>query len=200
LRRLITRIKPATVALARSRRLISATAPGFHLTSRLIDGTYPDCETVAPKPSLNAATCNRVELIAALARLRAIALADPPPEAALAWTSGGPLGVWLARAPDEATDEIGASATGAARIAVPLGQLAGMLDNFGCERLRLEADAAGPLVLRDGAGKLALISRSAWKFLELESVPGAVAQNATDVRQRPTEARAVERRADLGRR
>jgi hypothetical protein len=113
-------------------------------------------------------TCSRSELLAALHRLSAVCNAEPPPLVAVSWRSEGRLYVVLARQPDDGSDMIDAQATGAARIAVPLRQIVGLIGNFDCESLRLEAGAEGPLVII-GEPKLALISRAFWHF-ESDSV------------------------------
>ena len=64
--------------------------------------------------------------------------------AATSWRSEGRLCVVLARQPDDGSDTINAEATGAARISVPLRQIVGLIGNFDCESLRLEAGAEGP--------------------------------------------------------
>ena len=47
--------------------------------------------------------------------------------------------------------------------AVPLRKIVGLIGNFDCESLRLEAGAEGPLVII-GEAKLALIMRAGWNF------------------------------------
>ena len=120
-------------------------------------------ESQVPPASPNAVTCRRAELLAALHRLSAVCITEPPPLVALSWRSEGRLCVVLARQPDDGSDTIHAQATGAARIAVPLRQIVGLIGNFDCESLRLEAGAEGPLVII-GEAKLALIMRVAWNF------------------------------------
>ena len=145
------------------KRLLAVTAPDFDFCTRLIDGTFPIYESQIPPASRNAVTCSRSDLLAALHRLSAVCNADPPPLVALSWRSEGRLCIVLARQPDDGSDTIDAQATGAARIAVPLRQIVGLIGNFDCESLRLEAGAEGPLVII-GEAKLALIMRAGWNF------------------------------------
>lgn len=161
LRRLVTRTKPDKVTLRRSRTLLAVAGPGFEFTSRLIDAKYPVYEAVVPVASPNAVTVDRSELLAALSRLAAVATADPP-LLALSWTNAGPLKLFLARQPDDGADAIAAQAHGAAKVAVPLQQLAAMIEEFSGERVQLEA--AGPLVIRGEGEKFALLMPSAWNF------------------------------------
>jgi DNA polymerase III sliding clamp (beta) subunit (PCNA family) len=161
LRWLVSRTKPEKVTLRRSRTLLAVTGPDFEFISRLIDAKFPPYEAVFPAASPNFITCARSELLAALSRLAAVATADPP-LLALSWTNVGPLKLFLARQPDDGADAIAAQAHGAAKVAVPLSQLAAMIDEFSGERVQLEA--AGPLVIRSEGEKLALLMPSAWNF------------------------------------
>ena len=145
------------------KRLLAVTAPDFDFCTRLIDGTFPIYESQIPPASRNAVNYSRSELLAALHRLSAVCNAEPPPLVALSWRSEGRLCVVLAWQPDDGSDTVDAQATGAARIAVPLQQIVGLIGNCDCESLRLEASAEGPLVII-GEAKLALIMRAAWNF------------------------------------
>jgi hypothetical protein len=133
------------------KRLLAVTAPDFDFCTRLINGTFPIYESQIPPASRNAVTCSRSQMLAALHHL--VCNAEPPPLVALSWRSEGRQCVVLARQ----------QATGAARIAVPLRQIVGLIGNFDCESLRLEAGAEGPLVII-GEAKLALIMRVTWNF------------------------------------
>jgi DNA polymerase III sliding clamp (beta) subunit (PCNA family) len=139
------------------KRLLAVTAPDFDFCTRPIDGTFPNYESQILPASPKAVTCPRAELLAALHRLSAVCNA-PPPLVALSWRSEGRLCVVLARQPDDGSDMIDAQAAGAARIAVLLRQIVGLIGNFDCESLRLEAGAEEPLVIV-GEAKLALIMR-----------------------------------------
>jgi DNA polymerase-3 subunit beta len=161
LRWLVTRTKPDKVTLRRSQNLLAVTGPDFEFVSRLIDFKYPAYEAVVPVASPNAVTVDRAELLAALSRLAAVATADPP-LLALSWTKAEPLKLFLARQPDDGADAIEAQVHGTANVAVPLSQLAAMIDEFNGERVQLEA--AGPLVIRSQGEKLALLMPSVWNF------------------------------------
>jgi DNA polymerase III subunit beta len=164
LRRVLLQMKPKQVTLRRSRTLIAFSGSGFSFTSRLIDSNYPDYEAVMPAASPNVITCARAELLAAVARLAAMANADPP-LLALSWTNAGSLYLTLARQPGDASDVIAAEAKGVANLAVPLSQLMEMLNDFKAERIRFEAGTGAPLVVQgDGGAKLALLMPATWKF------------------------------------
>jgi DNA polymerase-3 subunit beta len=165
LRKILTQMKPKLVTLRRSRNLIAFSADGFEFASRLVDGVFPQYEFLVPSASPNVVTCARAELLAALARLSAVANPDPTPLLALFWTNKGRLTLTLARQPGDAADVIAAEAKGAAKFAVPLSQLMEILNDFKAERIRFEA-GAGPLVIQsdDGGQKLALLVPAAWNF------------------------------------
>ncbi|MET4036509.1 DNA polymerase III sliding clamp (beta) subunit (PCNA family) [Bradyrhizobium sp. JR7.2] len=159
--RLIRQTGPDTITLRRSKRLLSVIAPRFQLITRLIDHVYPDCSALIPKPSPNAVTCSRADLLGGLRRLNAVAGSEAP-LAALQWREGEPLRLYLAREPDN-TDSIDAKATGGVQIALALSPLISMIEAFACERLQLETDAAGPLKII-GEDMLGLLARNAWSF------------------------------------
>jgi DNA polymerase III subunit beta len=161
LRWLVTRTKPDKVTLRRSRTLLAVAGPDFEFVSRLIDAKYLAYEAVVPAASPNAVTVDRAEFLAALFRMATVATVEPP-LLALSWTNAGPLELFLARQPDDGADAIAAQVHGAAKVAVPLSQLAAMIDEFKCDRVRLEA--AAPLVIRSEGEKLALLMPSAWNF------------------------------------
>jgi DNA polymerase-3 subunit beta len=163
LHKIIVKTKSDMVKVIRSRTLLSVAASEFEFTTRLIDAGdsgFPAYERVIPPPLVNSVTIIRAELIASLSRLAAVVTAAGP-LAALAWTGAPQLNVFLARQPDDGSDVIAAEATtGAARVVVPLQQLADMLDEFADVRLRLEADEGRPLVIHGENEKLALICQS----------------------------------------
>jgi DNA polymerase-3 subunit beta len=161
LRWLVARTKPDKVTLLRSRNLLAVTGRDFEFATRLIDFNYPAYEAVVPVASPNVVTVDRAELLATLSRLAAVATAAPP-LLALSWTNAGPLKLFLARQPDDGADAIAAHAHGAAKVAVPLSQLAAMIGEFSGQCVQLEA--AGPLVIRSEGEKLALLMPSAWNF------------------------------------
>lgn len=180
--RLIKSTRPDVVTLRRSRTLLIVTAPDFEFVSRLIDGTFPAYENVLPAASPNAVTCNRAELLAALSRLSAVAAVEPA-LLALSFDSPPHLNVTLARQPDDGVDAVVAETVGAAKVAVPLNQFAGMVGEFDSEHVRIEAAANKPLVLRADGDKLALIVPSAWNFQHEEKEEAGVRARDAQARQ-----------------
>ena len=85
------------------------------------------------------------------------------PLAALTWSGTSALDVYLARERGTGADNIAAVCAGAGQIAVPIGQLAGLLAEFAADHVQLETSPMAPLVIRDSA-KLGLICRSQWDF------------------------------------
>lgn len=174
LRKLLAQIESERILIRRSQRLIEFSAPEFCFVSRLIDATYPDYQRIIPEPSPNTASCSRSELLSALTRMRAAATVETH-LAAVQWGGGaGQLDLFLARQPLDGSDRIDATTKGAAQVAVPIGQLAGMIEEFSCERTSIETADKQPIVLRDDGGKLGLIARATWDFSTME-VAAAVA-------------------------
>jgi DNA polymerase-3 subunit beta len=184
LQRLIKQRKPGRVTLRRSRMLFAVIAPGLTFTSRLIDGVFPNYELVVPEPAPNIVTCDRHALLASISRLRAVATVEPQ-LVALYW-SGARFDIYLARERETGADSIAAKCNGAAQVAIPLGQLVGMINEFQDDRLCLETSEGKPLLMRGEGDKLGLISRSTWNF-------GAEAETAR-VRPPGRDAEYVERK------
>jgi DNA polymerase-3 subunit beta len=161
--RIIKSTKPGRVTLRRSRTLLAVIGPDFCFTSRLVEGKFPAYEAVIPAASPNTIICDRTELVAALARLAAVATVEPS-LLALSFDGAPQLEVSLARQPDDGRDAIGAETVGDAKVALPLRQLADMLEEFRGDRIHLDAASGKPLVLRGEDKKLALIMPSAWNF------------------------------------
>jgi DNA polymerase III sliding clamp (beta) subunit (PCNA family) len=164
LARLLKSAKPATVTLRRSKRLIAVNCTGFSFVSKLIDYVYPDCRPVIPPASSNWVTCNRAQLLAAIARLEAVATAPETPLLVLSFDGAPQLDICLAREPDNGMDRLDAEAAGAGKVAVQISQLADMIGEIPGEFIRLEATGGRPLrILGDGA-KLALVNQCHWNF------------------------------------
>jgi DNA polymerase-3 subunit beta len=161
------------VVLRRSRTLLAVEAPTFSFVSPLLLTQFPNYEHVLPKASPNTANCDRSELLLSLGRLAAVSTAEAP-LVALSWTNAAPLGLFLARQPEDGSDVIDAETCGGAGIVLPLAQLTDMLREFDTERLQFETSEGSPLVVRDN-GRLALITRSTWNFRKEEAGAAAVA-------------------------
>jgi DNA polymerase III sliding clamp (beta) subunit (PCNA family) len=165
LRKLERIARPASVTLRRSRTLLAVECCDFEFVTRLIDVVYPAYETVIPPSSANAVVCNRMELVDALTRLIAVATSTAP-LLALSWGKGGSLNLYLARQPDAGADIIGGGASGAARFAAPIDQVAAMLGELRGKDIRLEHSEGRPLVMKGESTdqKMALVMPAAWNF------------------------------------
>lgn len=162
LARLLKSARPSAVTLRRSKRLLAVTAPAFSFTAKLIDYDYPDVSRVIPPASSDAVSCDRAQLLAAIARLGAVATADPL--LALSFTSAPKLDIYLAREPDVGRDAIEADTIGSGKVAVRISQFAEMIAEISGTRVRLEFTEGRPLrILGDGA-KLALVMPCVWNF------------------------------------
>jgi DNA polymerase-3 subunit beta len=148
LNKLLRQVKPERVLLRRSRAVFSASAPGFQITTALVDAAFPDYRAVMPQATGSSASCQRAELLAALSRLAAVAGSNAA-LAALEWADGGPLHVYLARQPEAGADVIAAQTHGQVRKAFALPQLVALIDQFSNEALLLEPADRG-LILRQG--------------------------------------------------
>jgi len=186
LAKLVQQTKAEAVTLRRSSGMFCATAPGFELTTSLIDATYPSYQRVIPAASSNSARCVRAELADALARLDAVAAdADGGPLVALSWADGGPLQLFLPRQPGDATDFISAEVQGTAKIALSLNQLRLMVDTFDDDRLQIESvNANTPITMRgERANKIGVLFSCRWNFEFAEAnaaaTPGAPATATT---------------------
>jgi DNA polymerase-3 subunit beta len=158
------------LTLRRSRTLLAVVGPDFEYITRLIAADYPPYQAIVPADSPNAITCDRADLLATLWRLHAVALAEPTPLVALAFERAPQLRLYLARQPDDGADAIPAEARGATRIAAPLRQLADMINEFGSDRICIEAATGQPIVIHGDRGKLAVIAATAWDFGDSEKL------------------------------
>jgi DNA polymerase III subunit beta len=154
----------AAVALTRlirhTKAMLAASGNGFEFTTRLIDFEFPDCKALVPESSANTVSLDRAEMLAALARLTAIASGDYP-LIGLTWIEGGPLHLFLPRQPADGADDISAEARGRARIVLVPSQLTTMLGEFNGKRVQL--DAAERLLIT-GENKIGVLMPCAWNF------------------------------------
>jgi DNA polymerase-3 subunit beta len=138
LTRLIRHTKSDRITLRRSKAMLAASGNGFEFTTRLIAFEFPDYKALVPEPSANTVSVDRAEMLAALARLTAIASGDYP-LIGLTWIEVGPLHLFLPRQPDDGADDISAEAKGRARIVLVPSQLTAMLGEFNGKRVQLDA-------------------------------------------------------------
>jgi DNA polymerase III subunit beta len=157
--RCLRQVKPERVLLRRSRAVFSASASGFEITSGMVDAAYPDYQRVLLRAGTDSASCQRVELLGALARLKAVAGGDFP-LIGLEWSASSPLQLCVARQPDAGTEPIAAKTTGTARKAFSLPQLMALITEFSDAAITLSAADRG-LVIRQ-ASKLGALAECAW--------------------------------------
>jgi DNA polymerase III subunit beta len=164
LTKLLRQTKPDRVLLRRSRAVFSATAPGFEIVSGMIDAAYPDYAKVVPKSNGGSASCQRAEVLAALTRLKAVAVGEMP-LVMLTWADGEPLRLFLARQPDAGTDAVVAQIRGSACKAFSLAQLMALISEFSDTAILLEAADRG-LIIRQG-DKFGALMACTWHEKEI---------------------------------
>ena len=104
-------------------RCIEASAARFTLTSKLIDGTYPDYRRVIPVISENAATVESASLLGAIERLAAVSESVNASTIGLEWSDNA-FSVSLTREPETGSEQIEpVSVTGSGRVAAKAGYL-----------------------------------------------------------------------------
>jgi DNA polymerase III subunit beta len=158
MRRLLRQAKADSVTLRRSRGMFSIAAPGsFELVTSLVDGTYPDYRKVLPRAASNSAVCQRVELLGALARLKAVAGGL----VLLSWNDGdAELLVTLPQRPGAGVDTLAAHTTGRANMVFDLAQLAAVVAEFDDDAVHVDvADRA--LLIHQGS-KTGVLASCNW--------------------------------------
>lgn len=147
LRRLLHQTKSDEITLRRSRSLFSVTAPGsFELVTALIDASYPAYRAIMPRGAGNSATCQRAELLGALARLEPVASGL----VRLSWEEGDTdLLVSLPQQPDAGVDTLAAQTIGRASMAFDLARLAPIIREFDNDAVCLDVTERA-LLIRQG--------------------------------------------------
>jgi DNA polymerase-3 subunit beta len=148
LQKLLRATKSETVTLRRSHAVFAASAPGFEIVSGVIDAPYPNYKQALPLPNGTSASCQRADLVAALSRLKAVAVGDLP-LTMVTWVGGEPIRLFLAHEPDAGTDAVAAETCHSARMALSLAQLTALLAEFKDDVLLLEMSDRG-LIIRQG--------------------------------------------------
>ena len=135
LRRLLRLAKVDDVTLRRSGNLLSVAATGsFELITGLIDASFPDYTRVMPRSAGNTATCQRAELLGALARLRTIG-----DLVRLAWEEGDDeLLLSLPRMPLASVDTLAAKTAGSASMTFDIAQLELVISEFADRAINLD--------------------------------------------------------------
>jgi DNA polymerase III subunit beta len=140
------------VRLLRSRTLFEVRMEKFSFVSKLIDSDFPSYERLIPPDRLpNIATIERVALVQALTRLKAVGEARSA--IGLVWDSGATeMRVPLIRERDSrerdcqaAVEELPGDLTGSARVAVSLPQLLELCEEMTGENLLIECDGLGAI-------------------------------------------------------
>ena len=151
--KLLTRSKMIErLRLRRSRTLLEIAASAFTLTTKLIEGTFPDYQRIIPKLPANSATVDRAELVAALARLEAVATSERKiaPPVGFEWSPTEPaLRLSLPNQAGTAEDLIAAAIAGNAMIqsAIPLGHVLELADELSGKSVCIASDGGGEGVL-----------------------------------------------------
>jgi DNA polymerase-3 subunit beta len=143
--KLLRLTKPETVTLRRSHAVFAASAPGFEIVSGMIDAAYPNYKKALPPPNGSSASCQRAEMVAALIRLKAVAVSDMP-LMMLTWLASEPIRIFLAHEPDAGTDAVAAQTCGSARVALSLAQLTAVLAEFKDDALPIEMTDRGVII------------------------------------------------------
>jgi DNA polymerase-3 subunit beta len=159
--RLLARATTERVKLRRSNTLFEVNASGFVLTTKLIDGTFPDYVRVIPAAPKNSVVVDRADLVGALERVGAvIEHGKLAALVGLAWNSAEPvLRLSLPHQPGVADDVIAATVTGNSSIqtAAQVAHVVELFNELRGENVCIATDGAGnPVVItdpEDGAGQ-----------------------------------------------
>jgi DNA polymerase-3 subunit beta len=140
------------VRLRRSKALLELTAPGVVLTSKLIDGTFPDYERVIPAAPKNSVTVDHADLVAALTRLEAVPANEKNLQdlVGLSWDPAEPaLHLSLPHQPGAADDVITATVAGDAPVqtAAQLRHIVELVDELYGKRVCIATAGAGNPIL-----------------------------------------------------
>jgi DNA polymerase-3 subunit beta len=152
--------------------LITARTGGRSLTSKLIDGTFPNYEQFIPAPSSNSALIDRADLVGAVSRAAAVS-ADEALCLGITWSNRDvSVQLCLTRAVDAVIDEVAAETHGAARVALSARLLLQLLDMIRCDTLRLDPGnhPGTPALITDPADAtfVSLLMPMAWLAPTLE--------------------------------
>jgi DNA polymerase III subunit beta len=152
IRLLDRRPAPESVALRATTKLIEIALPGLVLTSKLIDGAFPDYARVMPAATNNIATVDRAALRATLARFEAVADQKAKARAlGLSWDcEEAVLRLCLSGEPGVAEDVLAAETAGTGKVAANINFVADTLDAFAGKTVRIaSASPADPIAIRD---------------------------------------------------
>ena len=132
---------PESVTLRISDRLLELVLPDLRLTSKLIDGTFPDYARLVPKDYGGSVTVDRAELAAAIARVDAVL--DLPKKlqrvAGLVWDDGA---LHVAHKLADVDDVLDAESDGGGKTALRIQYVADILDVFTGECISIASNGA----------------------------------------------------------
>jgi DNA polymerase-3 subunit beta len=146
--------------------LITARTGGRSLTSKLIDGTFPNYGQFIPARSSNSALIDRADLVGAVSRAAAVSV-DQGLCLGLIWAnSDTSVQLCLTRAVDAVIDEVRAETHGAARVALSATLLLEQLDAISGDTVRLDPGnhPSTPVLITDPTDTtfVSLLMRMAW--------------------------------------
>ena len=133
---------PESVTLRVSDRLLELSLPDLKLTSKLVDGTFPDYRRIIPTNYDHSAIVDRTELGAALARVEATLNPETKKlmrTVGLAWGDGA---LHVTRAAADVDDELAAQTSGAGKTALRISYVADVLDVFSGKRISIASNGA----------------------------------------------------------
>jgi DNA polymerase III subunit beta len=141
---------PESVTFRVSDRLLELSLPGLKLTSKLIDGTFPDYQRIIPTNYDRSVTVDRSELGAALARVEATLNPETKKlmrTVGLAWGDGA---LHVTRAAADVDDVLDAETNGAGKTALRISYVADVLNVFSGKRISIVSNgAATPIRFAD---------------------------------------------------
>jgi DNA polymerase III subunit beta len=142
---------PESITLQISDRLLELSLPDVKLTSKLIDGTFPDYERIIPRDYSCSVIVDRTELGAALARVEATL--DPEIKklmrtVRLAW---GDSALHVIRTGADVDDVLNAETSGTGKTALRISYIADVLDVFSGKRISIASCNGEPIRFADPA-------------------------------------------------
>ena len=143
--------RPESVTLRISDRLLELSLPDLKLTSKLIDGTFPDYQRIIPTNYDRSVTVDRTELGAALARVEATLNPETKKlmrTVGLAWGDGA---LHVTRAAADVDDVLDAETSGAGKTALRISYVADVLDVFSGKRISIASNGADTPIRSDPA-------------------------------------------------
>jgi DNA polymerase-3 subunit beta len=134
---LLNKLKAKQIALRADPKVLTIRADDLQITSKLIDGIYPDYKRIIPPESHNTATLEREALLGALKRLNAARnAARSDVNMTLTWKNGSNARLAIADG-EIAEDVVAATTTGAAQITLAIPQMLIVTEEVEAKTLQL---------------------------------------------------------------